>query len=54
MKIIVVSVNAPFIIGGAEIHADSLVNMLREFGHEAELVTIPLKLIPIKEFWIVC
>ena len=46
MKIIVVSVNAPFIIGGAEIHADSLVNMLREFGHEAELVTIPFKTYP--------
>ncbi|BAQ61442.1 glycosyltransferase [Geminocystis sp. NIES-3708] len=46
MKIIVVSVNAPFVMGGAEIHADSLVNMLKEFGYEAELVTIPFKTYP--------
>ncbi|MBL1210081.1 glycosyltransferase family 4 protein [Geminocystis sp. GBBB08] len=46
MKIIVISVNAPFIMGGAEIHADSLVNMLKKFGYEAELVTIPFKAYP--------
>lgn len=46
MKIIVVSVNAPFVMGGAEIHADSLVNMLKKFGYEAELVTIPFKTYP--------
>lgn len=46
MKILVVSVSAPFVMGGAEIHADSLVNMLKEFGYEAELVTIPFKTYP--------
>lgn len=46
MKIIVLSVSAPFIIGGAEIHADSLLKALRKFGYEAELVTIPFKSYP--------
>ncbi|MBD2395924.1 glycosyltransferase family 4 protein [Cyanobacterium aponinum FACHB-4101] len=46
MKIIVLSVSAPFIMGGAEIHADSLLKALREFGYEAELVTIPFKNYP--------
>lgn len=46
MKIVVLSVSAPFIMGGAEIHADSLVKALKEFGYEVELVTIPFKTYP--------
>jgi len=46
MKIVVLSVSAPFIMGGAEIHAESLVKALKEFGYEAELVTIPFKTYP--------
>ncbi|BAQ63739.1 glycosyltransferase [Geminocystis sp. NIES-3709] len=33
-------------MGGAEIHGDSLVKALRDFGHETELVTIPFKTYP--------
>lgn len=46
MKIVVLSVSAPFIMGGAEIHANSLVKALKEYGYEAELVTIPFKTYP--------
>jgi glycosyltransferase involved in cell wall biosynthesis len=41
MRIIVASVRAPFIQGGAEIHAEQLTKALLDAGHEAELITIP-------------
>lgn len=41
MKILVTSVQVPFIRGGAELHAKNLTNALIERGHEAEIVTIP-------------
>lgn len=41
MRIAVVNTQAPFVSGGAEIHADNLIKALREAGHETELVTLP-------------
>ncbi len=41
MKIAVVNTQAPFVTGGAELHASNLIDALRTAGHQAELVTIP-------------
>lgn len=41
MKIAVVNTQAPFVTGGAELHAGNLISALRDAGHEAELVTLP-------------
>lgn len=41
MRIVVANNQAPFVSGGAELHALNLCSALREVGHEAELVTIP-------------
>jgi glycosyltransferase involved in cell wall biosynthesis len=41
MRVIVASVRTPFVQGGAEIHAEQLIEALLAAGHEAELVTIP-------------
>lgn len=41
MRIAVVNTQAPFVTGGAELHAQNLITALRNAGHQAELVTIP-------------
>jgi hypothetical protein len=41
MRVIVASVRTPFVQGGAEIHAEQLINALLAEGHQAELVTMP-------------
>ncbi len=46
MRIAVVSVQVPFIRGGAENLASGLVNALREYGHEAELIMMPFRFGP--------
>ena len=46
MRIVVANAQVPFVRGGAEMLADSLIAALREAGHEAELVTIPFKWYP--------
>ena len=46
MRIAVCAPQVPFIRGGAEILADTLVDGLRGRGHEAELVTVPFKWYP--------
>jgi glycosyltransferase involved in cell wall biosynthesis len=46
MRIAVVTVQVPFVRGGAEILAEGLVRALRSAGHEAELVAIPFKWYP--------
>jgi glycosyltransferase involved in cell wall biosynthesis len=43
MKIIIATVQVPFIRGGAEIHAEELIRVLQEAGHEVEMVAVPLK-----------
>ena len=46
MRVLVVTTQVCFTHGGAEIHAESLVNALKKEGHEAELVAIPYKWYP--------
>lgn len=41
MRVIVVNAHVPFVRGGAELLAESLVEQLKAAGHEAELVRIP-------------
>ena len=42
MRIAVCTSQIPFEFGGTEILADALISHLRAWGHEAELVRIPL------------
>ncbi|HSO01516.1 MAG TPA: glycosyltransferase family 4 protein [Gaiellaceae bacterium] len=46
MRIAVCAPQVPFVRGGAEIFADTLVDELRARDHEAELVTVPFKWYP--------
>lgn len=46
MNILVVTVQVPFIRGGAEIHAESLVQALQNHGHSAEIVALPFEAHP--------
>ncbi len=46
MRVAVCAPQVPFVRGGAELMAESLVDALRRRGHEAELVTIPFKWYP--------
>ena len=46
MRIAVCAPQVPFVRGGAEIMADTLVDELRARDHEAELVTVPFKWYP--------
>jgi glycosyltransferase involved in cell wall biosynthesis len=46
MRIAVCAPQVPFVRGGAEIFADTLVDELRERDHETELVTVPFKWYP--------
>ena len=46
MRILVLTTQVFYTRGGAEIHADSLLEALRKEGHQAELVAIPFKWYP--------
>jgi glycosyltransferase involved in cell wall biosynthesis len=46
MRILIATVQVPFIRGGAEIHAENLCAALRSAEHEAEIVAIPFKWYP--------
>jgi glycosyltransferase involved in cell wall biosynthesis len=46
MRIIVATVQVPFVRGGAEIQAEGLRDALRRAGHEAEIVAVPFKWYP--------
>lgn len=46
MRIAILTTQCPFVTGGAELHAASLVRVLREAGHEAEIVSMPFKWYP--------
>jgi len=46
MRILIATVQVPFIRGGAEIHAEGLRDALRQAGHETELLSIPFKWYP--------
>lgn len=46
MRIVVATAQVPFVSGGAEVHADSLVKALQLAGHSVEIVAIPFKWYP--------
>jgi glycosyltransferase involved in cell wall biosynthesis len=46
MKVAIVSVQVPFIVGGAELLAEALRDELRAAGHQPAIVTIPFKWYP--------
>lgn len=46
MRILIATVQVPFIRGGAEVHAEGLRDALCEAGHEAEILAIPFKWYP--------
>ncbi len=46
MRIIVATVQVPFVRGGAEVHAEGLRDALQREGHEAEIVAVPFKWYP--------
>ncbi|MBA3248269.1 MAG: hypothetical protein H0T63_09315, partial [Pyrinomonadaceae bacterium] len=45
-RILIATVQVPFIRGGAEAHAEGLRNALCAAGHEAEIVAVPFKWYP--------
>jgi glycosyltransferase involved in cell wall biosynthesis len=46
MRVLVATVQVPFVKGGGELHADGLVNALRTLDVEAELVSMPFRFSP--------
>lgn len=46
MRILIPSIQVPFIHGGAQIHISNLKNALEKFGHQVEVVTFPFKFSP--------
>ena len=49
MRIVIATVQVPFIQGGAEALASGLLSALRAAGHEAEIVTMPFRFHPVDE-----
>ncbi len=46
MRVAIVTVQVPFVRGGAEMHAEGLCAALQQAGHVAEIVSIPFKWYP--------
>ena len=46
MRIVIATSQVPFVRGGAELHAEGLLQALQAGGHEAEIVSIPFKWYP--------
>jgi glycosyltransferase involved in cell wall biosynthesis len=46
MRVAIVTVQCPFVRGGAEMHADGLRDALEAAGHEADILSIPFKWYP--------
>jgi glycosyltransferase involved in cell wall biosynthesis len=46
MRIVIATVQVPFVRGGAEMHADGLKQALTAAGHETEIVQLPFKWYP--------
>lgn len=46
MRILIATVQVPFIAGGAELQTQGLRQALREAGHQAEVVTLPFRFSP--------
>ena len=58
MRIVIPSVQVPFISGGSILMTNGLANALKQAGHEVEIVTIPFKFFPesdveaLMDFWL--
>ncbi len=46
MRIGVLTVQVPFVHGGAELHARNLLRAMRDAGHQAEIISMPFKWFP--------
>src|ERR1700712_2602 len=46
MRVGILTVQIPFIAGGAELHARSLRAALQEAGHQAEIISVPFQWFP--------
>ena len=46
MRILIATVQVPFIRGGAEVHGEGLRDALRAAGHEVEIIAVPFKWYP--------
>ena len=46
MRIGVLTVQVPFVHGGAELHARNLLHALRDAGHQADIISMPFKWFP--------
>ena len=46
MRILIATVQVPFIRGGAEVHAEGLRDALRAAGHDVEIIAVPFKWYP--------
>jgi len=42
-RILVADAHVPFVTGGAELHVRSLIDVLRQRGHEVDLVALPFR-----------
>jgi glycosyltransferase involved in cell wall biosynthesis len=57
MRIVIPSIQVPFITGGANLMTEGLAAALRRAGHEAEIVSVPFKFFPesyiahVMDFW---
>ena len=49
MRIIIPSIQVPFISGGAKLMTEGLAQAVKKRGHEVEIVTIPFKFFPEKQ-----
>lgn len=49
MRIAIATVQVPFIRGGAEKHAENLLNAIRVHGHDAEIITTPFRFGPAEQ-----
>lgn len=49
MRVGIATVRAPFISGGAEIHAENLLRAVREAGHTADIISMPCRFFPAAE-----
>ena len=46
MRILIATVQVPFVRGGAEVHGENLRDTLQRAGHQAEIVAVPFKWYP--------
>ena len=49
LRILVADAHVPFVTGGAELHVRSLIDVLRQRGHEVDLVALPFRSQPKEE-----